>query len=146
MSKSHPTCVCTVCGTERRINWHYRNQPDHQPGVYVCKFCKPKKTGPRYVTYDHATYTHQWNLMRRYNITAEDYARMLAEQDGKCRICVQPPRKNRLHVDHDRACCPGKTSCGECVRGLLCVSCNSKLEWLINFDAAISDYLGPRAA
>ena len=30
-----------------------------------------------------------------------------------------------LVVDHDHRCCPGAHSCGSCLRGLLCPSCNS---------------------
>lgn len=118
-----------------------RNLPDHQPDVYVCKFCKPRTIGPRYVDFDPSEYSRDWNLQRRYNITARDYDRMLAEQGGRCRICRKPPVKNRLHVDHDRSCCAGQTSCGRCVRGLLCVSCNSKLEWWLVYEAEISAYL-----
>lgn len=130
-----------MCGSERRINWHKRNLPDHQPDVYVCKFCKPKKSGPRYVEFDPSEYTRDWNLQRRYKITAADYDRLLAEQSGRCRICGKQPTRNRLHVDHDRACCPGSTSCGKCIRGLLCVSCNSKLEWWLGFQSQIEAYL-----
>jgi Recombination endonuclease VII len=145
VSKSHPTCVCTACGVERRINWHFRNQPDHQPGVYVCKYCKPRKNGPRYVNFDMATYRRSFNLMRRYGITAEEYDQMLADQGGVCAICKKPPVKNRLHVDHDRACCPRIGSCGKCIRGLLCSSCNSKVEWWLTYEDAIGAYVRPVA-
>ena len=55
------------------------------------------------------------------------YDRMLAEQDGKCKICNSDnPGGNRkfFAVDHDHSCCPGKWGCTKCVRGLLCNSCN----------------------
>lgn len=33
--------------------------------------------------------------------------------------------KVRAYVDHDHACCAGSRSCGKCVRGIVCVSCNT---------------------
>lgn len=74
------------------------------------------------------------NLKIRYGLTKEDYSRMLAEQGGKCANpqCGNTPLDigRRLHVDHDHSCCPGWKSCGKCVRGLLCPSCNSALGYV----------------
>jgi Recombination endonuclease VII len=73
----------------------------------------------------------------QFHISIEDYDRMYEEQGGLCGICGKPGRGSewaaeegalrRLAVDHDRRCCPGSKSCGRCVRGLLCGSCNPKL-------------------
>ena len=68
--------------------------------------------------------------LSRFNITSADYERILAAQGGGCAICHTPdpgPEGRRFHVDHDHACCPGKTSCGMCVRGILCHHCNVAL-------------------
>jgi hypothetical protein len=59
------------------------------------------------------------HLRNNFGLTLEDYDRMLAEQDGGCGICGDPPGKTALHVDHDH-----ETGV---VRGLLCFRCNSAL-------------------
>ncbi|MGW5616265.1 endonuclease domain-containing protein [Streptomyces sp. NPDC003877] len=64
-------------------------------------------------------------LIREYGITLARYEEMLLQQAGGCRICGKTnPNGDRLSVDHDHACCPGRRSCGACVRGLLCHACN----------------------
>lgn len=55
-------------------------------------------------------------LRKTYNISLEDYANLLKEQEGLCWICKE---KKDLVVDHDHA--TGK------VRGLLCNLCNTSL-------------------
>lgn len=67
-----------------------------------------------------------YGLLYGYSLTFERYNEMLDSQGGRCAICkerfVSTP-----HIDHDHKCCEGKTSCGGCVRGLLCFKCNNGL-------------------
>lgn len=68
-----------------------------------------------------ATYDRNWKLLNKYNISQDDFTKMLETQDGKCRICNTSPsgHHNKLHVDHCHK--TGK------VRGLLCYNCNTLL-------------------
>jgi|SRR6185503_15991451 len=60
-------------------------------------------------------------VAKQYGLTPEQYKALWELQGGKCYTCQ---RNRGSCVDHDHACCPGKTSCGKCVRGLLCNPCN----------------------
>lgn len=67
-------------------------------------------------------------LMKRFGLTTEDYESFLKLQNGVCAICEETcTRFDYLSVDHDHKCCPGTKSCGKCIRGLLCNSCNNGL-------------------
>jgi Recombination endonuclease VII len=64
----------------------------------------------------------------RYGLTPEEYARLFEAQGRRCAICRRATGASKaLAVDHDHTCCPGPTSCGRCVRGLLCGPCNSTM-------------------
>jgi hypothetical protein len=80
------------------------------------------------------------NLMQLYGLSLERYDALYEQQRGVCAICGKAivraygestgkrgPKKNGVHIDHDHACCPGKKSCGRCIRGLLCSHCNHGL-------------------
>jgi hypothetical protein len=67
-----------------------------------------------------------YQRVRNHGITVEQYCQMIEAQEGRCAICGEVPEQ-RLRVDHDHACCAAKHSCGECVRGLLCGTCNAAL-------------------
>ncbi|HET8768702.1 MAG TPA: endonuclease VII domain-containing protein [Pedococcus sp.] len=97
-----PKKTCSVCGGEF--------QPDRMTGPR-CKPCASARA-------------HSRRLEETYSITAEQYAQILAAQGGACYICRRKPGLKRLACDHDHSCCPGPVSCGKCVRGLLCRSCN----------------------
>jgi hypothetical protein len=62
--------------------------------------------------------------VRRYGVTPERFAQLLAGQGGKCAVCATPePRgKSDWHVDHDHAT--------GIVRGILCITCNIALGML----------------
>ncbi|AWN04679.1 endonuclease VII [Microbacterium phage Squash] len=60
--------------------------------------------------------------LSRYNLTPEQYA-ALPGADGTCALCPRPSS----HIDHDHACCPGRETCGNCARGVLCRECNTAL-------------------
>jgi hypothetical protein len=74
--------------------------------------------------------THARYVEREFNLPEGWYRRQLDAQGGACAICRVPASRlvKRLVVDHDHACCPGKSkSCGKCVRSLLCGQCNIAL-------------------
>lgn len=66
----------------------------------------------------------------RYGLTVDQLRDLFAAVDSRCQGCgiheSDAPR-GLLYVDHDHACCPDAKSCGECVRGLLCLNCNTTL-------------------
>lgn len=88
------------------------------------------------------------HLKHRFGLTLDDYNRMLVDQDGLCAnldCASEPPVDRRFDVDHDHACCPGEKSCGKCVRGLICRSCNHALGLLhddVKRIRGLIEYLG----
>lgn len=113
----------------------------------VCKYCHRHQPFSSFPTANHnptgrrSKCTSCQRLWDAYRLTYADYADMLANQDGKCAGCSTV---TTLYVDHDHACCPTERTCGRCVRGLLCVSCNTglgKLKDSIKVLSSLIDYL-----
>lgn len=44
-----------------------------------------------------------------------------------CALCQRNMPQSGINVDHDHSCCPGQSTCGNCVRGVLCRACNRGL-------------------
>ena len=76
----------------------------------------------------HKISARKCHLKKVYGITIERFSELLEGQNKCCAICkTDTPRGNSKAawmIDHDHACCPGKKSCGKCIRGLLCAKCN----------------------
>ena len=71
-------------------------------------------------------YTRKQNLKRKFNISIEDYEKMLKDQNFKCKICKQQ-KDETFAVDH----CHKTLK----IRGLLCLKCNTGLgQFMDNID------------
>lgn len=100
--------TCCVCGITKPLNDFSPQSNGAGKRSAVCKSCKRDLT-----------------RKRRYGLSSEDFENILEEQGRLCAICRKP--SDRWHVDHDHKCCPGTKTCGKCVRGVLCPSCNQFL-------------------
>lgn len=109
---------CPKCG-EEDLSKFGKNAGQPSGLQTYCKPCQSEmgKTASR-----------AFHLKNKYGLTLDAYAAMFDAQGGRCAICRREPREGyALSIDHDHNCCPGKETCGECIRGLLCVVCNSFL-------------------
>lgn len=98
-------------GKELRPLKNYATRGDRGPcPIYGCD----RPTRSRGVCDRHMS------ICNRHHVDPGEYIRLYALG------CANPKCENvvGLQVDHDHSCCPGATSCGECVRGLLCRACN----------------------
>lgn len=84
----------------------------------------------------HAAY-----VAKQYGLSKDEQAALWSFQGKRCPCGRTPTRMP--DTDHDHSCCDGPTSCGRCVRGLLCRACNKDV--IGRYSAAqlraLADYL-----
>ncbi len=118
--------TCTICKQSKPLEAFHRSCVMKRDGrIKQCKKCVMAKRKGQ----------HDWIRMR-YGVTKEEYESMIADQEGRCKLCLRPTK--RLCVDH----CHSTMR----IRGLLCNKCNVAIALLGEdetlFCRAI-DYLKP---
>lgn len=98
----------------------------------TCKTCKENlpttefkdKPGRKYVAHCnqcYPTYVKYQNIKRKYGLSKDEYDTLVSLGCGICGGTY------RLAIDHDHSCCAGESSCGSCIRGVLCMRHNIAL-------------------
>lgn len=130
--------LCRQCRLEKEETAFTWLDKEHTSRRTVCKRCSADrlqryraKNPAQFRTYESRRTPEQVKARRlrtTYQISLDAYFQMWADQGGRC-VCGDflAMDWSEVHVDHDHTCCAGKKSCGQCVRGLLCPSCNSTL-------------------
>lgn len=91
-----------------------------------------RETGRRHrakdkVTGRHLPYHRDYNRRKKFRLEKGGVERLIAEANDQCQICHTPVVWETARIDHDHACCSDKNAptCGYCIRGILCQSCNT---------------------
>jgi hypothetical protein len=109
--------ICERCGNEYELK-----RISNRKRLKLCKECiqsdaRKKAREARYYQYPkYKIKSRKWRLKKYYNLSLDDYERMLKRQNGLCIICKKDNGNRPLVVDHSHSL--------NKVRGLLCDKCN----------------------
>lgn len=116
------TGTCSVCGS---VSVKSTSRGRGLPRTWRCRTaCNARQNA--YSKLPHV------KTRERDNRYKTDTGALWDAQKGLCKLCGTPMTHARLSrdgacVDHNHSCCPGRKSCGKCVRGLVHRRCNMLL-------------------
>lgn len=100
----------------------------------ACRCGEPysyQKSGKRFCRPCSRIATRRSRMRSQYGLTLEQVEAMYAIRKGKCDICNLT--FDKLHVDHDH-----ETGA---VRGMLCIPCNTSVDWAARHYADALEYV-----
>jgi hypothetical protein len=124
------TKLCRICNINKPLFAFSRRGKNSQIYRNECKPCNylKRKTQPRFGkwTAENKEKRREWqrnyDLMRKFNITTEQFNKMLIMQNGECAICHTQEFMNNGEVAAVDHCYQTGN-----IRGLLCSNCNAGL-------------------
>lgn len=132
MTTLTPLCTIPDCGRESRAlklcDTHYRRKKQGlDPAAAILRASHKKRPDclvmgcQRISDFKNLCATHYRNALR-HHIPVPKYVEIMESPCGCCGVFTKS--LSDRHIDHDHQCCPGTYSCGACVRGILCNTCN----------------------
>lgn len=115
--------LCRTCG-EWKLEIQFGPHRKALDGVCsVCGECRRKDYAANKAHVRAVQYRY------KYGIPLERRDAILLAQGGKCATCrTSDPGQKGWQTDHDHSCCADVgTSCGKCIRGVVCGRCNTAL-------------------
>lgn len=117
----HAKAYCKTHYAQINRSGQIYRQEEHTP----CPMCKgqftPKNVRDIYCTNECRNLARR---LRRHSTSVRVFWKLYEHQNAKCAVCETVLRFSEVRIDHDHRCCNGDSSCGHCVRGLLCHLCN----------------------
>lgn len=128
--------TCRTCGATKILDEFYvvNRTKGYRSGS--CRTCWRGRDAKREKTDAYRLARKASSLRRKYGLSLDDLVALIDAQGGRCAVCLSDLTSSKMDVDHDHACCSGPTTCGECVRGVLCARCNMALG-LLGDDASV---------
>lgn len=110
----------------------YLPEQDNDSGTKKCTSCGTWKPFSSYKIYDALYFSsnchHCRDLRNRFKLSVGQHRVLLKNANHSCEGCG---REDNLCIDHDHSCCSRRgVSCGKCIRGILCRSCNSGIGYI----------------
>lgn len=138
--------ICRVCGKEKNIDLFAKGKKNKDGYRNECKECSAAYYRDYYKKYPDRYKEKSKNQKhhKRHGLSDDQYDFLINLHGGMCHLCLT---KEASRIDHDHSCCNKNRSCGKCVRGVLCNSCNTAIG-LLKEDAQtinrIEEYISRR--